>query len=71
MFKAIIAVIGGIILIGALIFLGAAFWTWLIMLAAGAMYHMDALDSAYGFWQLFPFGVIVSIALGALSKSNS
>lgn len=57
-------VIAVIIGIAAVAFVGASLWTWLIMLAAGA------LGYALGFWTLFPAGLLLSFIISAVSGNN-
>lgn len=51
-------------LVGYVLLLGS-FWTWLIMLAAGAVGKAE-----WGFVDLFPVGVLVSFVIGAVSRSG-
>lgn len=52
------------LLLVTIVIVGALFWTWIIMLVAGAigLAHL-------GFVQLLPVGLLVALVLGALSKS--
>lgn len=57
-------VVGIIVMIAAVVFIGAAIWTWLIMLAAGS------LGYALGFWTLFPVGLLLGCIVSGISGNN-
>lgn len=62
---AISVIIAVIVLLPAILFATFSFWTWLIMLAVGSLGY-----SQYGFWDLFPSGVLLALVVAAISKDR-
>ncbi len=60
-----------ILLSAVIILMGASLWTWVLMLAIGAVAHATENPSwAWGFWQVFPVGLLVALVMGAVARND-
>lgn len=48
----------------------AAFYSWIIMLLIGVIWHTFDVLKPIGFWQAVPFGVLFAILSSALGSSK-